>query len=94
MPDWLPDIFCVDPWTQSTYDMLYGIFCRDIRDHDLRYFGNNVWIYRETEDGISRLVLSKKSRFLAVKRNFTRQAGCTLMKVDIRICAGVSGFPG
>lgn len=31
--------------------MLYGIFCRDIRDHGLRYFGNSVWIFREMEDG-------------------------------------------
>ncbi|MBN1904884.1 MAG: hypothetical protein JW927_07285 [Deltaproteobacteria bacterium] len=42
---------CVDPWIDSTYDMLYDIFCRDIRDHDLRYFDNRVWIFREMEDG-------------------------------------------
>ena len=51
MPDWLPDIVCVDPWTQGTYDLLYDIFCRDIRDHDLRYAENEVWIFREMEDG-------------------------------------------
>lgn len=51
MPDWLPEIVCVDPWTDTTYDMLYGIFCRDIRDYDLRYFDNKVWIFAEMEDG-------------------------------------------
>ncbi len=51
MPDWLPELVCVDPWTNITYDMLYEIFCRDIRDHNLRYFDNSVWIFREMEDG-------------------------------------------
>ena len=51
MPEWLPDMFCVNPWTQDTYDKLYEVFCRDIRDRDLRYLGNSVWIYRDLEDG-------------------------------------------
>lgn len=51
MPDWLPEIATVNPWTEDTYEMLYGIFCRDIRDHNLRYIGNDVWIFREMEDG-------------------------------------------
>ncbi len=51
MPDWLPDMACVNPWTERTYDLLYAIFCRDIRDHDLRYIGNKVWIFRDMEDG-------------------------------------------
>ncbi len=51
MPDWLPDIFCVDPWTHNTYDLLYEIFCRDIRDRDLRYLRNEVWIFPDMEDG-------------------------------------------
>jgi len=51
MPDWLPEIATVNPWTEDTYEMLYEIFCRDIRDHNLRYIGNDVWIFREMEDG-------------------------------------------
>jgi hypothetical protein len=51
MPEWLPDMLCVNPWRGNTYDMLYDIFCRDIRDSDLRYFGKAVWIFREIEDG-------------------------------------------
>lgn len=44
MPEWLPEKTNVNPWTEDTYEMLYEIFCRDIRDYDLRYIGNNVWI--------------------------------------------------
>ena len=51
MPDWLPDIVCVNPWTKGTYDLLYEIFCHDIRDHALRYIGNEVWIFLDMEDG-------------------------------------------
>ncbi len=51
MCDWLPEQAVVDPWTANTYDMLYGIFCRDIRDSRLRYCGNNVWIFPDKEGG-------------------------------------------
>jgi len=51
MPDWLPEMATVNPWSEATYEMLYEIFCRDIRDYNLRYIGNNVWIFREMEDG-------------------------------------------
>ena len=51
MPDWLPEKANVDPWTNSTYDILYEIFCRDIRDYDLCYNGHDVWIFPDTEDG-------------------------------------------
>lgn len=51
MPDWLPALATVDPWTETTYGMLYSIFCHDIRDNHLLFRGNNVWIYQEKEDG-------------------------------------------
>lgn len=51
MPDWLPEIVAVNPWSDATYEMLYKIFCRDIRDHNLRYIGHNVWIFPDMEDG-------------------------------------------
>lgn len=51
MPDWLPAMASVNPWTEATYDMLYGIFCRDIRDASLKYAGLDVWIFRDMEDG-------------------------------------------
>lgn len=62
MLDWLPDMVCVDPWTASTYDLLYEIFCRDIRDHDLRYLGNRVWIFPEKEDGREKIFWHLTSR--------------------------------
>lgn len=51
MPEWLPEKANVNPWTEDTYEMLYEIFCLDIRDYDLRYIGNNVWIFPDIEDG-------------------------------------------
>jgi hypothetical protein len=68
MPDWLPDIVCVDPWTQSTYDMLYRIFCRDIRDHDLRYFSNQVWIFLDMEDGREKIFWHLTTRFVKTRK--------------------------
>lgn len=51
MPDWLPDMAVVDPWTTGTYDILYHIFCRDIRDGRLQYIGHPVSIFKDVEDG-------------------------------------------
>jgi hypothetical protein len=68
MPDWLPELAPVNPWTDATYEMLYGIFCRDIRDHDLRYFGNNVWFFRELEDGKEKIFWHLTTREIKRKR--------------------------
>jgi hypothetical protein len=51
MPEWLPAKALVSPWTLNTYEVLYEIFCRDIRDYALRYKGNDVWIFKDMEDG-------------------------------------------
>lgn len=51
MLDWLPEIVAVNPWTDTTYEKLYEIFCRDIRDHDLRYLDCEVWCFKDKEDG-------------------------------------------
>lgn len=51
MPEWLPEKICVNPWTAETYNVLYDIFCRDIRDADIYYRGYSVWIFREMDDG-------------------------------------------
>jgi hypothetical protein len=42
--------------------LLYEIFCRDIRDHDLRYFENKVWIFRDMEDGKEKIFWHLTSR--------------------------------
>ncbi len=76
MPDWLPDMVCVNPWTDRTYDLLYEIFCRDIRDHDLRYIGNLVWIFKDMEDGREKIFWhlttrsAKKEKIPRRKRKF------------------------
>ena len=68
MPDWLPDMFCVDPWTLNTYDGLYSIFCRDIRDHDLRYMQNEVWIFPEKEDGREKIFWHLTTRYVKTRK--------------------------
>lgn len=68
MLDWLPEMFCIDPWTQNTYNMLYRIFCRDIRDHDLRYMRNEVWIFPEMEDGKEKIFWHLTTRFVKARK--------------------------
>lgn len=51
MPSWLPALYPVDPWTQDTYEDLYELFCRDIRDSRLRYRHFRVWVFPDIEDG-------------------------------------------
>lgn len=71
MPDWLPVIATVNPWTDTTDEMLYELFCRDIRDHNLRYIGNDVWIFLDTEDGKERIfwhLTTRKSKQKTIPR--------------------------
>ncbi len=51
MPDWLPEMFCVDPWGHSTYDELYRVFCADIKNARLQYAGQRVWFFPDKDDG-------------------------------------------
>jgi len=95
MPDWLPEMVTVNPWTEDTYEKLYEIFCRDIRDHNLRHIGNNVWIFREMEDGKEKIFWHlttrevKQKRIPRRKRKFYPQ-GQTYIKTerlpDLRRC--------
>lgn len=48
---WLPEIIRVVPWTEETYDHLYDVFLRDIKYFPLKYQGQNVWFFKEMEDG-------------------------------------------
>ncbi len=68
-PHWLPDKAKVDPWQNSeqhdTYEMLYGIFQKDIVSTKLRYDGNEVWYFRgrnDFEDGKEKLFWHLTSR--------------------------------
>lgn len=50
LPDWLPPMVSVDPWTQKTFDILYFIFKRDFKDNQPVYKGHKVWFFPEMED--------------------------------------------
>lgn len=63
MPEWLPNMIKVNPWSdQKTYDELYRVFCRDIRNYDLRYFGNKVRFFYGLEDGKEKIFWHLTSR--------------------------------
>ncbi len=68
MLEWLPGKANINPWTEDTYELLYEIFCRDIRDYDLRYIGNNVWIFPDTEDGKEKVFWHLTTRSSKIKR--------------------------
>ena len=96
MPDWLPEMFCVDPWGHNTYDHLYRVFCDAIRDVPLRYEGNRVWFFPEKEDGREAIfwhLTTRKQRTGSVprrKRKFERRGnlrdGSTERLPDFRRC--------
>ncbi len=63
MPEWLPNLLTVMPWSvPGTYDMLYSVFCSDIRDVDLRYETCPVWFFNDMEDGREKLFWHLTSR--------------------------------
>ncbi|MCX5991269.1 MAG: hypothetical protein NTZ04_02910 [Chloroflexi bacterium] len=50
-PEWLPDLFPVDPWISTTYEALYRLFQKDFVESQPVYKGQTVWIFPEKEDG-------------------------------------------
>lgn len=61
-PSWLPAMAEVNPWTADTYDMLYAIFRRDLVTSQPRYCGQQVWYFRDMEDGKEALFWHLTSR--------------------------------
>lgn len=61
-PAWLPDLFPVNPWSAGTYEALYQIFCRDLKDSRPMYRGVEVWFFLEEEDGKEKLFWHLSSR--------------------------------
>ena len=51
LPDWLPTMVAVNPWTQDTFDTLYSIFTRDFKDSQPTYKGYIVWFFPEMDGG-------------------------------------------
>lgn len=50
-PEWLPEMFPVNPWTEQTYDLLYKIFERDFKETQPCYRGQTIWFFPEKEAG-------------------------------------------
>ncbi len=50
IPTWLPELFSVSPWKESTYDELYNVFLNDFQRNKLSYLTFNVWFFPEQDD--------------------------------------------
>jgi len=63
IPEWLPDMLEIDPWTGETYEFLYEhVFKRDFIDSKPQYFKRTVWFFPEVEDGKEKLFWHLTSR--------------------------------
>lgn len=51
LPEWLPPLLCVSPWSIKTFDLLYSVFTRDFMDSQPAYREHRVWFFPEREDG-------------------------------------------
>lgn len=50
-PAWLPPMFAVSPWTETTFDGLYAVFKTDFLDRAASYGSRPVWIFSDRERG-------------------------------------------
>ena len=73
MYSWLPDLVSVDPWSDETYNNLYNIFCREIRDYSLYYKAYPVSIYKDMEDGKEKIFWHLTSRESKIKKTPRRK---------------------
>jgi hypothetical protein len=51
LPDWLPKLFNLDPWSHDTYNLLYQIFHADFIANKTYYRRTHVQIPKHTEEG-------------------------------------------
>ena len=51
LPDWLPSMVSVTPWTSKTFEMLYEIFKRDFKISQPLFEGVPVWTFPENDSG-------------------------------------------
>ncbi|MDA3807956.1 MAG: hypothetical protein PF440_08615 [Thiomicrorhabdus sp.] len=61
-PEWLPDLFPVNPWQNDTYEALYLLFERDFKASQPEYDGRAVWFFSEMEDGKEKIFWHLTSR--------------------------------
>ena len=51
LPDWLPSMVSVTPWTSKTFEMLYEIFKRNFKISQPLFEGVPVWTFPEKDSG-------------------------------------------
>lgn len=61
-PEWLPELFPVNPWKHDTFDALYHLFERDFKVSQPMYDGQTVWFFPEMEDGKEKIFWHLTSR--------------------------------
>ncbi|WP_293652838.1 hypothetical protein [Thiolapillus sp.] len=61
-PEWLPDLFPVNPWQHDTYEALYRLFEHDFKHSQPVYEGRAVWFFPEMEYGKEKIFWHLTSR--------------------------------
>ncbi len=61
-PAWLPEMLNVNPWTETTYDALYQLFCDTLKNSRPVYRGAEVWFFLDMEDGKEKIFWHLTSR--------------------------------
>lgn len=51
LPNWLPAMVSIQPWTDETFKMLYIIFERDFKNTQIFFKEFKVWFFPEKENG-------------------------------------------
>lgn len=74
-PVWLPPLFPVRPWTNSTYELLYRVFHHDFIEVPARYLDYQVRIFNQIEDG-------HEVTFWHLTSRFDKDAGCRLPELE------------
>ncbi len=61
-PEWLPELFSVNPWQYDTFEKLYQLFEQDFKTTQPMYNGQAVWFFPEMEDGKEKIFWHLTSR--------------------------------
>ncbi|MFC1782015.1 hypothetical protein ACFL02_00330 [Planctomycetota bacterium] len=71
-PEWLPEMVQVSPWctggSDDTFNMLYYIFCRDIKNRNLKFHEHHIWFFNECEDGKEKIFWHLTSRMQRARK--------------------------
>lgn len=73
----LPQLYPVNPWTETTYEGLYRVFCAYVKGGKLSYRNFTVWHFPNMEDG-------KEAIFWHLTTREDKEAGHRLP--DLRRC--------